>query len=156
MSTPVYPMSRFCLSFAGFWMLATLALFVVAIALAAFLSFEIPSGTSIGVQIAVFYIVGDRLGRRTAVLPDGAWYWRAAFFATMISIALSGLLVAIMLIVFGTALLGALSSEVLAGFLGLMLIVLLVFVALSTVAGRFILASTARKSYDSIDPAREF
>lgn len=163
MSDPIAPMARLSAIFTMAYIIATVALILIDVALDAAFDFVLPGGAAIGAQIGVAYYAGHRYGQETPGLPDKGWFWTAGLYTTLISIAVSivtGIAAFVLLVseeeqrLFYSLWSGDGFGDVNTAILAIPLIIGAgLWVGISTVAHRFVMLHAARKSFD---PAKAF
>lgn len=166
MSDPIAPMPRLCLIFTLAFAGATAALMALDAALEYLIDYVLPTGAAIGAQMGAAYYAGHRYGATTPGLPDGGWYWLAGLYTSLIAIAVSVVLAVIGFFLLTSAQeremvylmwsgesVDEVETSAILGIIAMFVIVMALWVGISTVAHRFIMAYAARKSFD---PARVF
>ncbi len=161
MTDPISPMARLNTIFTMAYIIAAVALILIDVALDAAFDFVLPGGAAIGAQIGVAYYAGHRYGQETLGLPDKGWFWTAGLYTTLISIAVSivfGILAFFLLtsaderevlsLMFSGGTLEDDMSGVVAATVALVVIIMVLWIAISVVAHRFIMAHAASKSFD--------
>lgn len=152
MTPPIYPMSHLCGVFALAALVLTIAAGILTVVLEITLGVDLSTAGSIGAQIGAAYIAGDRMGKRTTILPDGRWFWRAALYTALIPVVFGVIFLA------GAAMyllvpVGDDTSTLPSLVYALGVLVIVFYLGISVLAHRFVIASGARKSFD---PARAF